>query len=181
MQKIPETFESVKHYLGSFVNPLLEEIRAELQSSMDVLHRAPYAEMISSEEAKPRGTKTYRIKVDYWRNKANNGGRKEPYKMLPGDVFILAHGKPQSVFDLQRAGKSWAFLSLVGMKGDGNATQFTCKASKEFEHKTQMYLIFLANLIPQKRIWEALHMSSNVMLINKVLRIDSAVSFYLFI
>ena len=53
MKKIPESFESVKDYLGFFVSPLLEETRAQLQSSMEILYRAPFAEVVDFEETKP--------------------------------------------------------------------------------------------------------------------------------
>ena len=98
--------------------------------------------------------------------------------------------KPETVSDLQRAGRSWAFVSVTNITEEVTEDGFKCtffkvKALKEFdlniETKSSLFVIFLRNLTSNRRIWEALHMSSNVMLINKVLRIDSAVSFYLFI
>ncbi|EXB88355.1 Helicase SEN1 [Morus notabilis] len=178
VEKIPESFRSVRQYFASYVNPLLEETRAELHSSMETLYRAPFAEVISFEEAKPYGTKVYQVKVNYWRSKFNNGRGKEPYKTLPGDILVLAHCKPETVSDLQSLGKSWAFLSLIDIRGDGG-TNFKVKASKEFENnvktKSPLYVIFLVNVIPQKRIWEALHMFSNLQIITETLCNNSAV------
>ena len=165
--------------MGSYINPLLEETRAELHSSMEILYRAPFAEVTAFEEAKPNGKKNYKVQVSDWRNKHSKGG-KEPYKALPGDIFVLTNGKPETVSDLQRVGRSWAFLSLIRLHGE-NGTAFTVKASKELKHEfqkgqTSLFIVFLANLIPLRRIWEALHMSCNVKFLNKVLCIDSEVS-----
>ncbi|XP_062113018.1 uncharacterized protein LOC133824159 [Humulus lupulus] len=174
--KIPDSFLSVEHYLGSYINPLLEETRAELHSSMEILYGAPFADVIAFEEAKPHGKKNYKFRVNDWRNKHSKGG-KEPYKTLPGDIFVLANGKPETVGDLQRVGRSWAFLSLTKLNGNGGTT-FTVKASKEIKHdfqkaQTSLCIVFLANFIPIRRIWEALHMSCNVEFLNKALCIDS--------
>ena len=100
MDKIPESFLSVKDYFGAFVFPLLEETRAELASCMDVIHGAPFAEVISLNESKPHGASLYDVKVDYWKNKFSDRG-KEPYKTLPGDIFIISDAKPETVSDLQ--------------------------------------------------------------------------------
>ena len=111
MERIPESFESVNHYLGSYVYPLSEETRAQIHSSMEIIWRAPFAEVISFEESKPYGTKVYEVKVDLWRNRFRKRG-KEPYKTLPGVLFILGDAKPETVSDLQMAGRSWAFVSV---------------------------------------------------------------------
>ncbi|KAM6546583.1 hypothetical protein CsatB_027319 [Cannabis sativa] len=174
VKKIPGSFRSVEDYLESYDNPLFEETRAELHSSMEMMHRAPFAEVISFEEALLNGKKLYQVRVSSWRNVSSNGGR-ESYKTIPGDIFVLANSKPENVKDLQREGMSWTFLSLVDHQGGVNTTQFKVKASKGFKHETMkqqsssLYVIFLVNVMPQIRIWEALHMSPNLKMINEVL------------
>ena len=167
MERIPESFESVKHCLGSYVYPLLEETRAQIHSSMEIIWRAPFVEVSSFEESKPYGTKVYEVKVDSWTNRFRERG-KEPYKTLPGDLFILADPKPETVSDLQRAGRSWAFVSVTKITEDDNEDDFNCtffkvKASKEFElnngMQTSLFVVFLGNLTTNRRIWKALHMS----------------------
>ncbi|XP_062105588.1 uncharacterized protein LOC133817181 isoform X2 [Humulus lupulus] len=173
IEKIPNSFRSVEHYLGSYVNPLLEETRAELHSSMEVLYGAPFTEVNNfQEEVNPYGNKNYIVQVSDWRNKHNKNG-KEPYKALPGDFFVLANVKPKTVCDLQMVDRSWAFLSLVNLIGNGGKT-FIVKASKELTYYFQkpLFIVFLANLTPLRRIWEALHMSSNLGFLNKVICID---------
>ncbi|KAF9591568.1 hypothetical protein IFM89_004622 [Coptis chinensis] len=50
VQKIPDSFQSVDQYLGSYIHPLLEETHAELCSSMEVVSMTPVAEVVSLEE-----------------------------------------------------------------------------------------------------------------------------------
>uniref|UniRef100_A0A803Q387 UvrD-like helicase ATP-binding domain-containing protein n=1 Tax=Cannabis sativa TaxID=3483 RepID=A0A803Q387_CANSA len=193
VEKIPESFESVQHYLGSFVYPLLEETRAQLYSSMDMLYRLPYAKVVAFDETKPHGEKVYQVQVDYWRNRFNDKS-KEPYKTLPGDIMILVNAKPETFSDLERTGRSWSFLSVSSITenekiDDSSAirqtmiadhgpfsnctTNFKAKSSKEFEldmhMKTSLFVVFLGNLTTNKRVWKTLHMSCNLDLLEYVL------------
>ncbi|KAF4379973.1 hypothetical protein G4B88_029965 [Cannabis sativa] len=177
VEKIPESFESVRHYLGSFVYPLLEETRVQLYSSMDVLYRLPFAEVVDFHETKPYGKSIYQVQVDYWRNRFSDRS-KEPYKTLPGDIMILVNAIPQTFSDLERTGRSWSFLSVSFITEDENgddssSTYFKVNASKEFElemqMKTSLFVVFLANLTTNKRVWKALHMSRNLKMLDYVL------------
>ncbi|EOY01172.1 P-loop containing nucleoside triphosphate hydrolases superfamily protein [Theobroma cacao] len=69
VEKIPVSFQSTEHYLGSYVLPLLEETRAAIRSAMESIARAPYAEVTYLNEAKPHGTLSFDVNVDYWRNR----------------------------------------------------------------------------------------------------------------
>ncbi|XP_008222326.1 PREDICTED: uncharacterized protein LOC103322211 [Prunus mume] len=188
VQKIPESFDSVKHYFSSYLYPLLEETRAQVHSSMETVDRSPFAEVVAFEKCNPYGPygeNVYHIKVDCWRNRFNDRG-KEPYKTLPGDLLIvLADAKPETVSDLQRVGRSfWAFVSVTYVPEnededdiDSTSLYFRVKASKDFEVNdsthTSLFLVFLVNLIPNSRIWKALHMFGNLKIIKEVLCTDS--------
>ncbi|KAF8407480.1 hypothetical protein HHK36_006614 [Tetracentron sinense] len=111
VEKIPEPFHSVQHYVGSYVVPLMEETRAEVSSSLEVISKAPIAEVIYFEESKPYGSYLYDIKVDSWRG-GSGADRKEPYRPKPGDIFVLSKVIPETVFDLQRSGRTWTFASF---------------------------------------------------------------------
>ncbi|KAM1846609.1 hypothetical protein ACFX14_011002 [Malus domestica] len=180
VEEIPKSFQSVQHYFGSYLFPLLEETRAQVHSSMETIYRAPFAEVVAFEEAKPYGKNLYDVKVDYWRNRFSDRG-KEPYKTLPGDLFILADAKPETVSDLQRVGRSWAFVSVAKVsenenEDDSTSLSFKVKASKEFEDESSAWkslvLVFLVNLIPNGRIWKSLNMFGNLKIIREVLRTD---------
>ncbi|KAI8552028.1 hypothetical protein RHMOL_Rhmol06G0232800 [Rhododendron molle] len=183
VEKIPELFGSVERYLGSFVFPLLEETRAALFSSLDSVHEAPYAEVIFLNESKPYGSSLFDIKVDNWRNRFNDRG-KEPYKTLPGDVFVVSDVKPESLSDLQRVGRMWTFACVTRIteeenEGDSSSTHFTVIASRDIEVKhglrESLFVVFLMNITTNKRIWNALHMLRNLQIIKEVLCANSSV------
>ncbi|XP_011025216.1 PREDICTED: uncharacterized protein LOC105126145 [Populus euphratica] len=183
VENIPESFYSVRHYLGSYVIPLLEETRAQLSSSMEIISRAPFAEMVSFFEAKPHDTLLYDVNIDYWRNRSRGSGN-EHSKTLPGDIVILTGAKPENVSDLQRVGWTWTFAVVTTIRGDetedaATYTSFTVKAQKDIEIsdglQKSLTVISLTNITTSKRIWNALHMFGNLNIIKEILCTDSVV------
>ncbi|KAA8532347.1 hypothetical protein F0562_032398 [Nyssa sinensis] len=186
VEKIPGSFQSVEHYLDSYVYPLLEETRADLASSMEIIYSAPFSEVIFLNESDE--TLLYDIKVDYWRNRFSDRG-KEPYCILPGDIIILSDVKPVTVSDLQQVGRTWTFASVTHITKDENevdtedenevttfaSTCFKVKASKDIGVKEGMFVVFLINIITNRRIWNSLHMFTNLRIIKKVLCTNSVV------
>ncbi|KAB1205203.1 hypothetical protein CJ030_MR7G021969 [Morella rubra] len=179
VEKIPQSFESIEQYFGSYVYPLLEETRAQLYSSMEIISRAPFAEILESQESGPYGSKLFDVKVDHWRNRSNVHGE-VPYKTLPGDIFVLADAKPEHVSDLQRM--QWAFVAVTKIPDDeyednSTSTRFEVEAHKDIEvdggTRQSLFVIFLTNIIHNKRIWNALHMPGNQKIIKKILCADS--------
>ncbi|CAM8950586.1 unnamed protein product [Rhodiola kirilowii] len=180
VEEIPNEFKSVEDYFAAYMYPLLEETRTELHSSLDVLTNAPYAEVIAFDEAKPHKPYHYDIQVDYWRNRFGHG--KEPYKILPGDILILANKKPETASNLRLLGDSWAYASVVNIKDavdeedDNISAYFKVKASKDMESHGEawtMFVVFLMNVTTQKRIWNTLHMFRNVQVVNRLLSTDT--------
>ncbi|XP_059650773.1 uncharacterized protein LOC132296604 [Cornus florida] len=177
VEKIPLSFKSEDNYLGSYVFPFLEETRAKLASSMELLYKAPFAEVISFNECKLRGKLLYDVKVDYWRNRT-----------LPGDIFVISDMKLETISDLQRAGRTWTFASFTTITEDENeddsiTTHFRIKASEDIEVKDgmwkSMFVVFLINITSSERIWNTLHMSINTKIIKKILCADSVFSYVL--
>ncbi|KAJ0897870.1 putative P-loop containing nucleoside triphosphate hydrolase, DNA2/NAM7 helicase, helicase [Helianthus annuus] len=158
VENIPFTFQCVEHYLGSFVSPLLEETRAELASAMEIMYRAPYAEIFSLNETKKDGKFMYHVTIGNWRNKTSEHG-KEPYRTSPGDLLILVDGIPESVSDLQH-------------DIDSTPVGFNVKASNKLNSKRGCLLFFLTNVTTNKRIWNSLHMHRNMNIIEKILHSD---------
>ncbi|KAG7980448.1 hypothetical protein I3843_05G182600 [Carya illinoinensis] len=166
---------------------------------MEIISRAPFAEVIAFHESKAYGgTKSYDVEVDQWRNRFTAPGE-EPYKTLPGDVFVLADAKPEDVSDLQRIGRQWDFVAVTKIpeavnkdddvneddedddvnEDDSTSTRFEVKVLQDIEvdvgnHKSS-FVIFLINTIPNKRIWNALHMRRNLQIIKKVLCSNSLI------
>ncbi|XP_010246017.1 PREDICTED: uncharacterized protein LOC104589402 [Nelumbo nucifera] len=190
VEKIPETFLSVEQYLGSYRLPLIEETRAVLCESLEVMSKAPIAEVISLQECKPYGSLIYDIKVDSWKNKFGSGSR-EPYKSLPGDIFLLTDVIPETVYDLQRYGRFCTFASIVKVEGEDPGVDFEVeesgdmslylkvKASKAIEVKEGMqnslFAVYLRNITTNKRIWMALHALGNLKVIKEILCSSSLV------
>nr|XP_048318028.1 uncharacterized protein LOC125418505 [Ziziphus jujuba var. spinosa] len=87
VERIPESFKSVQHYLRSYDYPLLEETRAQLHSSIDIIGNQPFAKVKSLQGCMAYGSEIWVVKVDDWQNRFCERG-KEPYKTLPGDIFI---------------------------------------------------------------------------------------------
>ncbi|PWA55757.1 hypothetical protein CTI12_AA426780 [Artemisia annua] len=86
-----------------------KETRAGLASSMEVMDRAPFAEVVDFCEGKRGDHILYDFTVGTWKNRFSERG-KEPYLTLPGDLLILVDGKPESVSDLQHMGRTWNLL-----------------------------------------------------------------------
>nr|XP_043619871.1 regulator of nonsense transcripts 1 homolog [Erigeron canadensis] len=175
VDKIPLTFDSEQQYFSSFVYPLLEETRAELASSLENIHRYPSAHILSIHEATRDGEAVYDVKVGPWRNTSFERG-KLPYQTLPGDLFIFMHGKAESVSDLQRMGRTWAFSLVSKIKENDNEddfeatpSRFTVKASQPVKFQDGMFVVFLKNIKIQTRIWDSLHMNGNMNIIKAVL------------
>ncbi|XVE85520.1 hypothetical protein DITRI_Ditri17bG0097300 [Diplodiscus trichospermus] len=192
MEKIPVSFQSVEQYFGSYLLPLLEETRAAICSSMEDIARAPYAEVTSLCKANPSGELwfnelLFNVNVDYWRNRFSDRG-KEPYKTLPGDIFVLAGAKPEAASDLQRIGRSWTFALVTNIQTDydedgyqdnSSSTSFKIKALQDISSKNEMqkslFVVYLVNVTTDRRIWNALHMNGNLKIIKEVLHTDSMV------
>ncbi|XP_038701351.1 uncharacterized protein LOC119998175 isoform X2 [Tripterygium wilfordii] len=183
VEKIPDTFESVVRYFNSYIFPFLEETRAQLCSSMEVISRAPYGEVIAFDESKPYGEKLYDIKIDYWRSRYSCRS-KESYKTLPGDILVLADSKPETVSDLQRMGRTWTFATVTSIVDDENeddssSTSFKVKASVDPDVgdglRKSLFVVFLINVTPSKRIWRSLHKYGNTKVIQEILCADSVI------
>ncbi|CAJ2677798.1 unnamed protein product [Trifolium pratense] len=177
------SFKSIEQYFQSFVYPLLDDTRAQLCSCMEILSSSPYAEVVSLEQklSHSYGRNHYVVKTDTWKNRSAGHG-KELYKTLFGDVFILADFKPENVNDLTRSGKMWSFVLSAGIldeeiKEDDDDTKlmstFKVIASKDIDidemGQKSLFIIFLTNITPNRRIWKALHMNGDSKLIERIL------------
>ncbi|KAL5077780.1 hypothetical protein RYX36_016764 [Vicia faba] len=187
VDKIGLSFDSTSHYLGSYKYPLLEETRATLSSSMELICQAPYGKVLGLKEAKPfdnrNGDETektfkdkmYNLKIDGWEKRFVHG--REAYKTLPGDVLVLTDYKPESVNDLQRYGRMWCFLSIVKTDDDNenmDSVSFKVKASKnlyldQLKYKS-LFVVFLTNVGSYRKTWTCLHMNhGNLKLFKQIL------------
>ncbi|KAJ4972464.1 hypothetical protein NE237_005638 [Protea cynaroides] len=183
VEKIPQSFQSVEHYLGSFMFPLLEETRAALCASMEVISEGPVSEATSFKESVSYdGLLLYDINFDSWKNKFISGG-KEAYKPKPGDIFVLSDIIPESVSDLRHYGRSWTFAAVIKAENtkapDGEQLEvdspifLKVKAAKAIKvdegMQNSLFAIFLMNLTTHNRIWVALHEIGNKKILEHIL------------
>ncbi|KAI6677276.1 hypothetical protein NL676_038072 [Syzygium grande] len=176
VETIPETFKSVRQYLGSYVYPLLEETRASLCSSLENISLLPFTKVTGFVECKRSGN-SYAVEAGQWSNESNTRGR-ETYKTLPGDILILTDAKPATVPDLERYGRRWVFASVRMIVEDDEEDEATSSTSFKMEALLDRevdnswkpkFAIFLINIATNRRIWNALHMSVNLDIVKEVL------------
>ncbi|PWA69477.1 UvrD-like Helicase, ATP-binding domain-containing protein [Artemisia annua] len=149
------------------VYPLLEETRAELASSMEIMYRAPFAEILSFNKSKCGENMVFDVSVGPWKNPFSERG-KDAYQTLPD-------GKPESISDLWRVGRTWALSSVKSNEDDSTFLTIKVKASKPIEFQEGMFAVFVMNITTQKRIWNSLHIHRNLNIIKEVLYSHSAV------
>ncbi|OVA00392.1 hypothetical protein BVC80_1181g7 [Macleaya cordata] len=170
VQTIPKTFSSVEHYLNSYRYPLLEEIHAELFSSMTNLSQSPICRVFSVKE--DRNYKSpenlfYKMIFD------------DKYHPLYNDIIAFSDVRAACVKDLNRPQRSYVMAIVLGVvkRGKGNIVHILASKPIVAEQGEQkkigpLFAIFLINIIPNLRIWEALH-GGNLNIIKEVLNADS--------
>ncbi|PHT64507.1 hypothetical protein T459_31661 [Capsicum annuum] len=169
VEKISESFESVDHYLSSFSFPLLEESRADIAASLKDIVKAPFAELISVDEVEPNGSLVFSVEFDYWRNKCSDG--RVPYSTSCGDIVVISSVKPESANDLQRSGY-WTFASVIDANENDTSTNFIVRvppSSGFVKGRRSWHVVFLVNVMPSSRVWNALRVKENWYMIEKVL------------
>ncbi|XXG71987.1 hypothetical protein AAC387_Pa07g1187 [Persea americana] len=181
VEKIPETFLSVKKYLSSFIFPLIEETRAELCDSLEEVYDAPVAEIVSIEEYEARSELFYFIDICGWKSGSDIGGTK--YKPRPGDIFVLSSMRIEDASDFSRRGVNYILASVAGVvemdeEVDEEAQKrYKVKVSKSIEASNGMdnirFAIYLTSITTNSRIWKGIKlgisMNSNWNIIKAVL------------
>ena len=139
---------------------------------MDIIHRAPFADILSINESKSGENRVYDVTVGHWGNQCSE------HDTLLGDLLLLVDGKPESVSDLKRVGRTWA-LSIV-KSNEGGGTSLKVKASQSIKLQDGMSAVHVMNTTTQKRIWNSLHVHRNLNIIREVLYSESKVRNWLY-
>ncbi|XP_059284239.1 probable helicase MAGATAMA 3 isoform X1 [Lycium ferocissimum] len=187
---IPETFESIDHYLRSFVTPLVEETHADLLSNLSTVWRAPALEVLDvkiSKDFKPPKGLYYNILLK--RTKEGEGEKSEAkneskYKPEVGDLIALTDVRPRRIEDLNRPKRSYLIAIVQGMKNEDSdripilssqLIPFQKPDRAKGEHGDKLFIVYLSNLTTNIRIWNALHSdleNANLEIIKTVLKSD---------
>ncbi|XP_038891794.1 helicase SEN1-like [Benincasa hispida] len=174
--KIPKSFESEEQYKGSYLFPLLEETRAELCCSLKTIHKAPFSQVVSIEHSnKKKGKTMFSVNVSTWINTNKKGH--QPYKALPGDIFVILDIDPQTISSdyLESSSElNWAFAWLGQANDNNTPSNLKLHISNNMDqvdvHKsTTLFIVFLMNVTTNLRIWKALQGSTDGGIIKHIL------------
>ncbi|GLJ34015.1 hypothetical protein SUGI_0684140 [Cryptomeria japonica] len=166
---IPERFTSVGEYLGSFVWPLIEEMRAKLQQSLESICQAQYAIMKFQEKTQlSEGViGTYEMLIDR-ENDTGDNKEKENLKLKSMDILMLSKKLPENLDYLYDD----YLLALVHRTDYDDTTldeltvNVKVKAYVRYGHpftstnynmNTKYFAFNLSSIISCSRIWNALH------------------------
>ncbi|EHA8591527.1 helicase SEN1 [Cocos nucifera] len=189
--KIPDTFTSLKNYLGSYTFPLLEEIRADMHSSLETLSRVPFVKISSLDNTKRHKQCIYEIVVGEVPANVPSPGVNGNYIPNKGDIFVLSYGRPVHVSDLIGNGRSYRIALIIrgGKYDDLPPNTFVIRASssievseykKKNEKRSPLFALYLLNITTYRHIWKALDFKlsahRNPNLVKKIAHFDPSVA-----
>ncbi|XP_076954138.1 uncharacterized protein LOC143628416 [Bidens hawaiensis] len=172
--KIPQQFSSSTDYTSSFIQPLLEETRAQLMSGMNIISRASTRGIrvrMETKDIKFPNYHSYSISLE-------KKTRNENYEPEVGDLIVLTNVKPRCINNLN----PYVIASVQRVKNEDHGTmQVISTTPIPFPgilqgRESMLFAVHLMNLTTNTRIWQALHPSldgKNMKMINKVLQSDS--------
>ncbi|KAM0856885.1 hypothetical protein ACQ4PT_048843 [Festuca glaucescens] len=127
VSKIPQTFNSMEHYMTSFFGPLLEEVRGDMFSSMEDISGAPYARVLSINAMRKRNG-MYEIKFDRWKGVFHGSGA-DGYRPKAADILLISETRPANQSDILKQSKSCVIVWINKVQGN----KMTVKASRRME------------------------------------------------
>jgi senataxin len=190
VKKIPKEFLSTSHYVNSFVFPLIEEMHADLFSSLTMVSKASTVEILEisiPEGHNPPHDLLYNIKMQKLRDSEND---REMYEPETGDLVALTDIRPTCIDDLNRHKGSYLIALVQKARKnirDESFDEIQILSSKtiEFEQNMQKnkkrtihFAVFLINMTTNLRIWKALKSGladKDMDIIKKMLQADSTV------
>ncbi|CAM0948100.1 unnamed protein product [Alopecurus aequalis] len=153
VKKIPKTFASLEHYLDSFADPLVEEVHADVLSSFEGYHQAPFVEVRGIQKL-DQGKKS-----SFFCFLAAESSRKTSYTPTKDDIVAVS----------SRKSKHLSVLGSVCKSGEDDedfpADCFIVRLSSvppvEVDAKTKkpmapLFVSFLMNTKTYNRIWTCL-------------------------
>lgn len=188
VEKIPMEFLSKPVYMTSFIPALLEEIRADLLSSMKTVFEDPASDppvrevqfVEESTRYDPPKNLLYNISLKGERVAENDA---VTYKPENGDIIALTDTRPNSIDDSKRSERSYLIAFIQGSRKDSDEFQIVSSKPIEFEQNMQedgkrntLYAVFLINLTTNICIWNSLTQGlqgGSMAIIEKVLRPNS--------
>ncbi|XP_057845589.2 uncharacterized protein LOC131055004 isoform X1 [Cryptomeria japonica] len=181
VKHIPERFASVEEYLRSFVWPLIEEMRAKLQKSLESIAQAKYVKMKFQEETHLSEGEIgkYEMLIDR-EDDSEEEKERENLELKAMDILILFTKLPEDLDhlneDLDHLNGDY-LLALVQSTDSDDTTSdepmvtmkvmaATVRAYVRYRHpytstnyniNTTLFAFNLSSIITCSRIWNALH------------------------
>ncbi|XAR73625.1 DNA helicase [Bertholletia excelsa] len=174
--------------MKSFVFPLIEEVRADLCSSMLSMSRALTCKVLSieiSEEYKPPKDLFYYMEVERVRDDRNDGGECE---LETGDLIAITDVQPKCIDDFSGCKNLYMIALVQRVREKKDCLKLQILASRclvlglglQCNGKKQTFFtVVLANMTTYMHIWNALNSrlnSGNKNVIEEVLQHDCAVN-----
>lgn len=185
VQQIPDTFLSARHYLSSFVGPLVAETHADLRSCMMNLGSLPVREIHNIWESKdfshPKnllymGTLEELPESD----KEGKENKKRNYEPECWDLIVISGLRPKRLEDLISEKRPYTVALVIKLPNveDDGAFDFKILSSRlvdfgDEEKANKLFAVHITNLLTNIRIWSALHVDqkcANLRVLESVLR-----------
>lgn len=166
VKQIPSTFPNLKSYLECYTSPLLEELRAEMSSSLESLSTVPSVRISRIEEKRDK----YEIYLASDCQVAKPHNRPECYTPSVGDVILLSDVKPGHISDTTRNGRPYRVAFVTDADGgdeydDSPPAKYGIVASGKIDaadderqdgKSTSLFAACLLNIVTYIRIWRCL-------------------------
>lgn len=153
--------------MDAFVCPLIEEVHADIFSSLDGYAHATFVEVIKVvklDDEKP----IFGLEVA---EPVKDEKSRETYEPTECDIIVISSQKPKHVSDLTQNKASFVLGSVLKSGGEDEfppdccIVQLSSGIPVEADPKTKtpkgpLFIVFLINLNTYNRIWKCLHMGS---------------------
>ncbi|XP_057835542.2 uncharacterized protein LOC131045894 isoform X2 [Cryptomeria japonica] len=165
VKHVPMQFNSTVEYLGSFVSPLIEEMRAQLQQSLESISKAQHTRITFHEKTRLSEGEVDEYNIHIERENDTGGVKKDEQKLKwkPKDILVLStklSKTPNNFHDecllalVHRSETDTSPNKLKVKMYVPNGHPFT---SKNHKKKPIYFATYLNSIIPCWRIWNALH------------------------
>lgn len=168
VKRIPDTFSSLESYLDSFTCPLVEEVHADVFSSLDGYAHANFIEVVRMEKLDNEKF-IFGFEVS---EPSKDEKSRETYDPTEGDIIAMSTQKPKHVSDLTQNKASYVLGSVLKCGDDEDfptdccIVQLSSSIPVEADPETKMpkgaiFAVFLINMKTYNRIWKCLRLGAN--------------------
>ncbi|PON87677.1 P-loop containing nucleoside triphosphate hydrolase [Trema orientale] len=187
VKQIPETFSSLAEYLESFINPLIEETRSDLSSSMATLSESMCGEIDFVKPSKDFELPndlfyTIGLKESKEKKEDDDDDDDDDDDLGKGDLVAITNVRPTCINDLDRPGRPYVIAFVLGIQDHIEGFSLFVQSSKPIRVEDDMgknkksevlFAVKLMNMTTNIRIWSALNSdpkTANMNIIQKVLQ-----------